>query len=189
MSTSTLEIILDLMEQTKAVRHLDPEVAGHLERAVESLLGGVGLVTAQEAADELGVTKPTIQNWLDAGYLIGERTSKRTLIAAGSVLQLMPVVREARRQGIAYPATAIREWFEEMRAVTAEDRLHVDERRERLLARKLGHARSLNDAPHAATPPPPPSAARLRATRWIPSQQSRIGICVCATLGAKPKRS
>lgn len=146
MSMSTLEIILDLMEQTKAVRRLDPEVAGHLERDVESLLGGVGVVTAQEAADELGVTKPTIQNWLDAGYLIGERTSKRTLVAAGSVLQLMPVVREARCRGIAYPATAIREWFEKMRVVTAEDRFHMDERRGGLLARKVKHADTDSEA-------------------------------------------
>lgn len=139
MSISILEVILDLRDQAEVVAAQDPKVAGHLEADVDALLSGLSMVTVADAAAELGVTEPTVRSWIRQGYLVGHGADRGMLIQAGSLLEVLPILRDWRRSRAGgYPATALRAWFgavaEHRTSYLADSARH----RERAMAAKGG---------------------------------------------------
>lgn len=118
---SLVEIVLDLMEQAKAARHHLPNVAAHIDWAVEALLSDIGVVSVAQAARELHVSPPTIYAWIRAGVLAAEQTDRRTLIPAHSILAILPGIRNWEAEGRqGRPLRAVLAWQEELQELQRE---------------------------------------------------------------------
>jgi len=85
---TTLEIIRDVLTQAEEVRSVRPDVAERLSRDGRALISGMPGLTVADAAQELGISKPSVHAWIKAGVLQAARGpgNRGLLVSTGSVL-------------------------------------------------------------------------------------------------------
>ena len=129
-AASVLRVAGDLLHQADLVRDAVPEVAAALEADSAQLIETVPTVSVAEAADLLGQSRPTVYEWIKAGYLLSEEARTRGLtISPSSLLKLMVVLEQWEDDGRpGRPSRLLRQW--------AREELELRERRRQFAAKR-----------------------------------------------------
>jgi len=150
-ATATLQVAGDLLVQADKIRAEHPEIAAALEADSHRLLVEVPCVSVAQAAGLLGQSRPTIYEWIKAGFLVTQEADARGVnISSESLVTIIPILREWEEEGReGRPSRFLRDWF--------EGALERRERRQAYAARRRAGLTTLK--------PPRRRAAELAGTR------------------------
>jgi excisionase family DNA binding protein len=111
-AASVLRVAGDLLHQADLVRDAVPEVAAALEADSVQLIETVPAVSVAEAADLLGQSRPTVYEWIKAGYLLSEEARTHGLsVSPSSLVKLMAVLGQWDDDGRpGRPSRLLRRW-------------------------------------------------------------------------------
>jgi len=108
-----LRIVVDLLNEADNVRADYPESAAIIEARADELLASVAGLSVAEVAELLGQSRPTIYEWVKAGYLVAQDAAAKGMsISPRSLMILIPILdqwEEEGRQG--RPSRLLAEWF------------------------------------------------------------------------------
>ncbi len=112
-AVDTLQVAGDLLVQADKIRAHDATVAEALETDVFKLLTQVPSLSVAQVAELLGQSRPTIYEWIKAGYLLTQEAGANGVsISPESLLAIIPILHEWEEQGReGRPSRLLREWF------------------------------------------------------------------------------
>jgi len=112
--TAALEVAANLLVQADHIRADHPEVAAELEAGSRKLLDAVPSLSVAQVADLLEQSRPTIYEWIKAGYLLTEEAARRGVrVSPESLLVLIPILHEWQDQGrVGRPSRLLQEWLD-----------------------------------------------------------------------------
>jgi excisionase family DNA binding protein len=113
------EVIADLQHQAAVVRATHPEVAARLEADAVALLALMAPQSVAVVARVLGLSRPTIYDWIDKGYLRTVESGRwRTRVDPDGIVRALAVVREWRDTGgEGRPGKIVDEWRRDQRTL------------------------------------------------------------------------
>jgi len=131
-------VAVDLLNQADRVREDHADVAAAIEADSEALSAGLSNLSVAQVAELLGQSRPTIYEWLKAGYLVSEEAAARGMsISPRSLMTLIPILGQWEEQGReGRPSRLLREWFEGANALRERRRASAGRRRAELINRR-----------------------------------------------------
>ncbi len=112
-AAATLRVAGDLLNQADKIRDQLPDVAAALESHSAALIETVPCLSVADVADLLGQSRPTIYEWVKAGYLLSEEAGAQSMsISANSLVKLIPILDQWEDDGRpGRPSRLLRQWF------------------------------------------------------------------------------